>query len=49
MSRARRQRVIEQSLQPPELDLNGLLMEDENVIRQKQQEYAGQMGRWPSL
>lgn len=42
-SAAAEQRTIREALEPPALDLNSLMMEDENIIRQKQQEYAGQM------
>lgn len=35
--------VVEEALTPPVLDMSNLWMEDENVVQQKQQEYAQQM------
>ncbi|MCH5187715.1 MAG: hypothetical protein J1F63_04885 [Oscillospiraceae bacterium] len=42
-SAAAEQRTAREALEPPRLDMSGLAGADENVIRQKQQEYAGQM------
>lgn len=42
-SAAAEQRTIREALEPPQLDLSGIVDGDENLIRQRQQEYAGRM------
>lgn len=43
ISQKNQNEVVEETLTPPVLDISELWMEDENVIQQKQQEYAQQM------
>ena len=46
MSRQNETQVTEEVLTPPELDLSNLWAEDENVIKQKQADYARQMAEY---